>query len=127
MLSFLQHKKYDNFDNSTNEIKAHHDAKWSYIPDHPYKIIIIGGPESGKINRLWNLINNKQDIDKIHLYANDTYDAKYKYLISKQGKVDLNLYEDLIGFIEYTNDMQNFYKNTEECNLREKKCKKKSF
>ena len=24
------------------------NEKWPYIPDHPYRIIIIGGSESGK-------------------------------------------------------------------------------
>ena len=25
--------------------------KWQYIPDHPYRIVIVGGPESGKTMR----------------------------------------------------------------------------
>ena len=27
-----------NFDNYTNENKKEHNPKWSYIPDHPYRI-----------------------------------------------------------------------------------------
>ena len=41
-----------------------HNLKWPYIPDHPYRILIIGGSGSGKTNALLNLINNLPDIDK---------------------------------------------------------------
>ena len=34
-----------NYDES---IKINHNAKWSYIPDHPNRILIIVGLESGK-------------------------------------------------------------------------------
>ena len=52
-----------NFDNYTNENKTEHNQDWPYIPDHPYRILIIGSSESGKTSALLNLIN-KQDIDK---------------------------------------------------------------
>ena len=48
------------------------------IPDHPYWILIIGDSGSGKTNALLNLINHKPDIDKIDLYAKDSFDAKYQ-------------------------------------------------
>ena len=60
-----------NLDSITNENNKEHNEKWSYIPDHPYRIIIIGGSESGKTNKLLNLIKeqDKHDIiDKIYLY-----------------------------------------------------------
>ena len=37
-----------NFDDYTNENKIVHNKIWPYIPDHPYKILIIGGSGSGK-------------------------------------------------------------------------------
>ena len=43
----------------------------NYIPDHPYRILIIGGSGSGKTNTLLHLINEQKDIDKIYLYAKD--------------------------------------------------------
>ena len=52
-----------------------------YIPDHSYKILIIGSSGSGKINTLLNLINKQHDIDKIYLYARDLNEPKYKILI----------------------------------------------
>ena len=63
-----------NFDEYTNENNKEHNFNWPYIPDHPYRIVIIGGSETGKINALLNLINNQQDADKIYLYAKDPYE-----------------------------------------------------
>ena len=105
-----------NFDDYTNENKTEHNLKWSYIPDHPYRILIIRGSGSGKANALLNLIDNQTDIDKIYLYAKDPYETKYQYLIKKREKVGLDHFNDLIAFMEYSNDMQDVYKNIEKYN-----------
>ena len=55
-----------NLDSITNENNKKHNEKWPYIPDHPYRIIIIGGSGSGKTNALINLINEQNDTDKIY-------------------------------------------------------------
>ena len=68
-------------DNITNENNKEHNEKWSYISDHPYRILIIGGSGSGKTNALINLINEQDDIDKIYLCAKDLSKPNYKYLI----------------------------------------------
>ena len=60
-----------NFDDYTNENKSEHNLKLPYIPDHLYRVLIIGVSGSGKTNALLNLINNQPDIDKIYLYAKD--------------------------------------------------------
>ena len=57
-----------NLDNIVNDNNKKHNKKWPYIPDNPYKILIIGGSGSGKTNKLLNLINEQRDIDKIYLY-----------------------------------------------------------
>ena len=72
---------------------------------------------SGKTNALLNLINNHSDIDKIYLYTKDPYEAKYQYLINKSEKVGLNHCDDSKVFIEYSNDMQDVYKNMDEYNI----------
>ena len=41
-----------NFDEFTNENKTEHNSKWPYIPDHPYRILIVGGSRSEKISRV---------------------------------------------------------------------------
>ena len=62
-------------------------------------------------NALLNLINNQPDIDKIYLYAKDPFEAKFQCLINKREKVGLNHYDDPTAFTEYSNDMQDVYKN----------------
>ena len=109
-----------NFADYTNENKIEHNSKWPYIPDHPYKILIVGGSGSGKTNALFNLINYHPDIDKIYLYAKDPYEAKYQYLINKHEKVGLNHFDNHKAFMEYSNDMQDVYKNIEYYNPRNK-------
>ena len=105
-----------NFHDYTNENIVEHNSKWPYIPDLPYRILIIGGSGSGKTNALLNLINNQPDIDKIYLYAKDPYEKRYQYLINKREKVGLNLFNDPKAFMEYSNDMQDVYKNIEDYN-----------
>ena len=53
-----------NFDDYTNENKRNRNSKLPFIPNHPYRILIIGGSRSGKTNALLNLKNNQQDIEK---------------------------------------------------------------
>ena len=106
-----------NFDDYTNENIIEHNPKWPYIPDHPYRILIIGSSGSGKTNALLNLINNQPDIDKIYLYAKDPYEKKYQYLINKREEVGLDHFNDSKTFIEYSNDMRDVYKNIEDYNL----------
>ena len=56
-----------NLDDITNENKKKPNEKWTYISDHPYIILIIGGSGSGKTNVLLNLISQQSAIDKIYL------------------------------------------------------------
>ena len=107
-----------NFDEYTNQNKIEHNSKWPYIPDHPYRILVVVGSGSGKTNALLNLINNQPDIDKIYVYAKDPHEVKYQYLINKPEKVGLDHYDDPKGFMEYSNDMQDVYKNIEDYNPR---------
>ena len=60
-----------NLDNITDENNKKHNEKWTYIPDHPYRILIIGGSGTRKTNTILNLINEQNDIDKIYLYVKD--------------------------------------------------------
>ena len=41
-----------NFDEYTNVNKKKHNTNWPYIPDHPNRILIMGGSGSGKTNEL---------------------------------------------------------------------------
>ena len=74
----------------------------------------MGGSGSGKTNALLNLINNQPDIDKTYLYPKDPYQTKYQFLINKRESTGLKRFNDPI---EYSNDMQDVYKNIDECNI----------
>ena len=104
------------YDYITKEYIKKYNQKWSEIPDHPYRILIIGGSGSGKTNAVLNLINHKPDIDKILSYTKDPYEAKYQILINKRESTVLKYFNDSKAFIEYSNDMEDIYKNIEEHN-----------
>ena len=53
------------FDYITKGDIEEHNPNWPKIPDHPYRILVIGSSESGKTNSLLNLINNKLDTEKV--------------------------------------------------------------
>ena len=45
-----------NFDES---VEINHNPNWPDVPDHPYRMLIIGGSGSGKVNVLLNLIKHQ--------------------------------------------------------------------
>ena len=66
---------------SLDKITTKNDNKsWSY------RMLIIGsGSGSGKTNALLNLIQQDNNvIDKIYLYAKDSEEPKYQFLIKKR-------------------------------------------
>ena len=54
------------------------------------------------------------------------FEVKYQFLINKRKCTGLNHFNDSKAFIEYSNDMDNIYKNIEEYNPN-KKCKIQLF
>ena len=57
----------------------------------------------------------------MYLCAKDPYEAKYQHLINKREKVGLDHFNDPKAFMEYTNDMQDVYKNIEDYNSDKKR------
>ena len=110
-----------NLDNITNENNKEHNRKWPFIPDHPYRILIISGPGSGKINALLNLIKEKYNIDKIYLYAKDLSEPKYEFLIKKREDVGIKYCNDPNAFIECSNRMDDIYQNINDYNPSRKR------
>ena len=100
-----------NLDSITNKNNKKHNKKWPYIPDHPYRILIIGGSGSGKRNALINLINEQNDIDKIYLYAKDLSKPKCEYLIKKRKDAGIKHVNNPNTFIEFSNMMDGVYEN----------------
>ena len=110
-----------NLDGITNENNKEHNKKWPYIPDHPYRILIIGGSGSGKTNLLLNLINEQSDIDKIYLYAKDLSEPKYEFLIKKRENAGIKHLNDSNAFIKFSNTMNDLYENIDEYNPTRKR------
>ena len=54
------------------------------------------------------------------MYAKDPDEAKYQFLINKRESTGLKHFNDSKAFIQYSNDMQDIYKNNEEYNIGEK-------
>ena len=110
-----------NLDNIVNNDNQQHNEKWPYIPDHPYRILIIGGSESGKTNTLLNLINEQKDIDKIYLYTKDLSESKYKHLINNRKNTGIKHLNDSKSFIECSNTMNDVYENIDNYNPNRKR------
>ena len=73
--------------------------------DWPFRMLIIGPSGSGKTNTLLHLIEKFHPVDKIYIYAKDTDEKKYQYLINKREQVGIKNLNDPYVFIEYSNDM----------------------
>ena len=75
-----------NLDSITNENNKEHNEKWPYIPDYPYRSLIIDGSGSVKTSTLFNLIKEQNDIGKIYLYAKELSKEKYDFFLLKSVK-----------------------------------------
>ena len=105
----------DNIVSNKNKISSEND-------DWPFRMLIIGSSGSGKTNILLNLIDKFHPIDKIYLYAKDTDEDKYQYLINKREKAGIKNLNDPHAFIEYSNDMNDVLEDTNNYNKnRDKK------
>ena len=113
-----------NLDSITNENNKEHNEKWPFIPDHPYRIMIIGGSGSGKTNALINLINKQNDIDKMYLHVRDLSEPKYEYLIKKREDAGIKHVNNPNAFIVCSNTMDDVYEDFDTYNP--KRDKKKS-
>ena len=82
----------------------------------PIQNINNWGSRSAKTNLLSNLINHQPDIEEIYLIAENLYEAKYLLLINKPESTGLKYFNGPKAFIEYSNDIDDIYKNIEEYN-----------
>ena len=113
-----------NLDKILNNSNKERNKKWPYIPDHPYRILIIGVSWSGKTNTLLNLIKEQEDddlIDKIYLYAKDLSEPKYEYLIKNRENAGIKHLNDSKAFIECSNTMNDVYENIGNYNPNRKR------
>ena len=110
-----------NLDSITSENNKEHNEKWPYIPDHPYRVLIIGGSGSGKTNTLLHLINEQDSIDKIYLHAKYLNQPKYEFLIINRENAGIKHCNNPNAFIEYSKTMDDVYKNIDNYNPSRKR------
>ena len=92
------------FDNVAKENIKERNPNWPQIPDYLYRILIIGGSESGKVNSLFNLISQQLDTDEIYLYAKDPYKTKYQVLVNRQ-EITCSKHLHILKLLFYTQMM----------------------
>ena len=96
-----------NYDQS---VEVSHNANWPYIPDHPYRNLIIGGSGSGKTNVLLNPIKHQWlDIGRIYLFVKDPFESKYQLLMNEREKVVIGNLKNLKAFIDYSQTTDDVY------------------
>ena len=105
-----------NLDDIVSNKKENKDHNWLF------RMLIIGPSGSRKTNTLLHLINNFHPIDKIYLYAKDTDEKKYQYLINKREQAGIKNLNDPHAFIEYSSDINDALDNINNYNKnRDKK------
>ena len=83
--------------------------------DWPFRMLNIGPSGSGKTNTLLHLIVKFHLIDKIYLYAKDTDEEKYQYLINKREQVGIKNLNNPHTFKEYSSAMNDVLENISNC------------
>ena len=81
-------------------------------------MLLIGPTGSGKTNTLLHLIGKFHPIDKIYLYAKDTDEKKYQYLINKREQAGIKNFNDPQAFIEYSSDMNDVLEDINNYNKK---------
>ena len=108
--------------NCHQSVKINHNPNCPYIPDHPYRILVIDGSGSGKANTLLNLIKHQRpDIDKIYLYVKDPFKSKYQLLIYGREKEGFEILKNPKAFIDYSQTIDDVYENLEGYNPTKKR------
>ena len=80
--NFYQIKVITMMKNYDQTVEINHNPNWSYIPDHPYRILIIGLSGSGKTNVLSNLININDQILTKFIYTSKIHPIQIKVSIA---------------------------------------------
>ena len=104
----------DNIVSNKKKISSENDD-WSF------RMLIIGPSGSGKSNTLLHLIDKFHPIDKVYLYAKDTDEDKYQFLINKREQARIKNLNDPHVFIENSNDMNDVLEDINNYNKKRDK------
>ena len=98
-----------NYDKS---VAISHNPNRIYIPDYPYRLLITGGPRSGKTKVLLNLIKHQLGIS-----------YKYQLLMNEREKVGIQKLKYPKALINYLQTIDDVNENLED-QIPTKKIKK---
>ena len=107
-------------DHITEKDIKEYNPSWPEIPDHSYRILIVRGSGSGKINALLNLIIIQSDIDNIYVSAKDPCDANHQQPINEKKNAGLKHFNYSIVFIQNSSNIDGTDKSIEEYNSSDK-------
>ena len=110
-----------------DNIVSNKKKSFSENDDWPLLMLIIGPSGSGKTNTLLHLIDKFHSIDKIYLYAKDTDEEKYQYLINKREQAGIKNLNDPHAFIKYLSDMNDVLEDINNYNKKRDKKVKELF
>ena len=94
-----------------DNIGSNKKKSFSENDDWPFRMLIIGPSGAGKTNTLLHLIDKFHPIDKIYLYAKDSDEEKYQYLINKREQVGIKNLNDMNDVLE---DINNYNKDRDK-------------
>ena len=101
-----------NYDQS---VEINHNPNWPYIPDHPYRIVIIGSSGSDKTNVLLNLTKVNNQILAEFVYMSKIYsNQSINYSLTEEKNEELK-------FIGYSQTIEDIYENLEDYNSTKKR------
>ena len=69
-----------------------------------------------RLNAWFSLVTHQPDTGKIHLYAKNPYKGTYQLLVNIREGTGIKYLSDSEAFIEYSNGMDDIYRNIEEYN-----------
>ena len=105
-----------NYDQS---VEINNNQSRSYIPEHPNRILFIGGLGLGKTNVLLKLIKIKDHILTKFIYMSKIH-SKYHLLINNRKNIGIKKIKNPKMFIDYSQTIDDVYQNLEHYNLTNK-------
>ena len=101
-------------------VKINHTQNWPYIPDHSYRILIIGGSGLGTTNMLLNLIKINDQILTKFIYTSKNHSNQNINWKEERGRKKVGIKKFKNRKI-YSQAIDDDYKNSEDYNPTKKR------
>ena len=101
-------------------VKINHTQNWPYIPDHSYRILIIGGSGLGTTNMLLNLIKINDQILTKFIYTSKNHSNQNISQKEERRRKKVGI-KKLKNRKIYSQAIDDDYKNSEDYNPTKKR------